>query len=163
MSSQSCLSKISTSGKAADSYRSTRETDRMTGDTAIGPVQDSETPSELQPQSSAPLVGDDHTPEPFNPSRTPQTSPVKQTLVSEPSTTQPTSLQNSSPGPAEGGANGSSFRDRALTVARKTFETVEVVSGAIPGVGDFVGVAAKVGLAFVNMIEVKLFTFAQFF
>lgn len=44
-------------------------------------------------------------------------------------------------------------REGALTVARRTFQIVETVSGAIPGVGDFVGVAAKVGLTFVNMIE----------
>lgn len=50
----------------------------------------------------------------------------------------------------------SPIRDGVLTGARKTFQTVEIVSSAIPGVGDFVGVVAKVGLAFVNMIEVGL-------
>lgn len=46
------------------------------------------------------------------------------------------------------------IRDGVIIAAKKTFETVETISGAIPGVGDFVGVAAKVGLAFVGMIEV---------
>lgn len=57
----------------------------------------------------------------------------------------------------------SPIRDGTLIAARKTFKTVEAVSGAIPGLGDFIGVAAKVGLAFVNMIEVKQFPFPSLF
>lgn len=45
-------------------------------------------------------------------------------------------------------------------MARRTFQTVEVVSGAIPVVGSYVGGVAKVGLAFVNMIEVKISHFS---
>ncbi|KIO17486.1 hypothetical protein M407DRAFT_32853, partial [Tulasnella calospora MUT 4182] len=44
--------------------------------------------------------------------------------------------------------------DKPLTIARKTFKTVEIGSGAIPVVGSFVGAAAKVGLAFVEMLQV---------
>lgn len=71
------------------------------------------------------------------------------------------SLQDSSPCPVGDGEELGSFRDKALTVARKTFEAVDAASGAIPGVGGYVGVAAKVGLAFVNMIEVKLSGFSR--
>lgn len=49
------------------------------------------------------------------------------------------------------------IREGVIIAAKKTFTAVETMSGAIPGVGDFVGVTAKVGLAFVNTIEVKRF------
>ncbi|KAG9020217.1 hypothetical protein FS837_008431, partial [Tulasnella sp. UAMH 9824] len=65
----------------------------------------------------------------------------------------PASLQALSPGLAEDRDERSPTRDGALIAARKVFKTVEAVSGVIPGVGGFVGVAAKVGLAFVGMIE----------
>ncbi|KAG8889100.1 hypothetical protein FRC00_014584, partial [Tulasnella sp. 408] len=44
--------------------------------------------------------------------------------------------------------------DTALTAARKTFKSVEIGSGVIPVVGNYVGAAARVGLAFVEMLEV---------
>ncbi|KIO17480.1 hypothetical protein M407DRAFT_32847 [Tulasnella calospora MUT 4182] len=47
----------------------------------------------------------------------------------------------------------SPISDKTLTIARKTFKTVEIGSGAIPVVGNFVGAAAKVGLAFVEMLQ----------
>ncbi|KIO27438.1 hypothetical protein M407DRAFT_23367 [Tulasnella calospora MUT 4182] len=49
--------------------------------------------------------------------------------------------------------NRSAISDKALTIARKTFKTVEIGSGAIPVVGSFVGATAKVGLAFVEMLQ----------
>ncbi|KIO18043.1 hypothetical protein M407DRAFT_32286 [Tulasnella calospora MUT 4182] len=49
--------------------------------------------------------------------------------------------------------NRSPVSDKALGIARKTFKTVEIGSGAIPVVGSFVGAAAKVGLAFVEMLQ----------
>lgn len=48
------------------------------------------------------------------------------------------------------------MRDRLLGEAKKTFEVVEAGSEAFPVIGRFVGVAAKVGLAFVKMVEVRL-------
>ncbi|KAG8924838.1 hypothetical protein FRC00_004658 [Tulasnella sp. 408] len=43
--------------------------------------------------------------------------------------------------------------DGALIAARKTFKGVEIASGAIPVVGSYVGATAKVGLAFVEMLQ----------
>ncbi|KIO15378.1 hypothetical protein M407DRAFT_35059, partial [Tulasnella calospora MUT 4182] len=43
--------------------------------------------------------------------------------------------------------------EEALSIARKTFKSVEIGSGAIPVVGSYVGAAAKVGLAFVEMLQ----------
>lgn len=51
--------------------------------------------------------------------------------------------------------NQNPIRSGVLIGARMTFKTVEAISGTIPGVGNYVGVAAKVGLAFVSMIEVN--------
>lgn len=51
--------------------------------------------------------------------------------------------------------NQNPIRSGVLVGARKTFKTVEAISGTIPGVGSYVGVVAKVGLAFVSMIEVN--------
>lgn len=65
-------------------------------------------------------------------------------------------LQDVSPNPVEDQENHSPTRDGAVTVARKTFKTIEVLSGLIPGFGNFVGAGAKAGLAFVTMIEVRL-------
>lgn len=45
--------------------------------------------------------------------------------------------------------------DGALSIARKTFKSVEIGSGAIPIVGTYVGAAAKVGLAFVETLQVR--------
>ncbi|KAG8921582.1 hypothetical protein FRC00_008468, partial [Tulasnella sp. 408] len=47
----------------------------------------------------------------------------------------------------------STISDQALAVARKTFKTVEIGSGAIPVVGSYVGAVAKLGLAFVEMLQ----------
>lgn len=65
-------------------------------------------------------------------------------------------LQDVSPNPAEDLESHSPTRDGTITAARKTFKTIEVLSGLIPGLGNFVGAGAKVGLAFVTMIEVRL-------
>ncbi|KAG8927860.1 hypothetical protein FRC01_006813 [Tulasnella sp. 417] len=42
--------------------------------------------------------------------------------------------------------------ESVLTAARETFSTVQIGSGAIPEIGNFVEVAAEVGLGFVNII-----------
>ncbi|KAG8921159.1 hypothetical protein FRC00_009057, partial [Tulasnella sp. 408] len=47
----------------------------------------------------------------------------------------------------------SNFRRDALVVARKTFNTVNAFSGMIPVVGSYVGGAASVGLAVVELIQ----------
>ncbi|KIO18379.1 hypothetical protein M407DRAFT_31956 [Tulasnella calospora MUT 4182] len=43
--------------------------------------------------------------------------------------------------------------EEALKIARRTLKSVEIGSGAIPVVGSYVGAAAKVGLAFVEMLQ----------
>ncbi|KAG9050057.1 hypothetical protein FS837_007810 [Tulasnella sp. UAMH 9824] len=48
-----------------------------------------------------------------------------------------------------------SHRREWLGLVRKTFSGVEAVSGTIPVVGSYVGAAAKVGMAFVDMVQVK--------
>lgn len=58
------------------------------------------------------------------------------------------------PSIAKDGKDRSSISEEALTIARKTFKSVEIGSGAIPVVGSYVGAAAKVGLAFVDMLQV---------
>lgn len=73
----------------------------------------------------------------------------------------PMGHQASDPGSSSGLPEDQKSRrtigEGTIIALRKTFKTADAVSGAIPGVGSFVGAAAKVGLAFVNMIEVKLF------
>lgn len=49
---------------------------------------------------------------------------------------------------------GSSISGEALSIARKTFKSMEMGSGAIPVVGSYIGAAAKVGLAFVETLQV---------
>lgn len=44
--------------------------------------------------------------------------------------------------------------DQALIIARKTFKSVEIGSEAIPVVGSYVGAVAKIGSAFVEMLQV---------
>ncbi|KAG8938756.1 hypothetical protein FRC04_007817, partial [Tulasnella sp. 424] len=68
-------------------------------------------------------------------------------------TGQQASVQDPSPDLPEDQKKRSPVRDGALIAFRKTFKTVDAVSGAIPGVGNYVGAAAKVGLALVNTIE----------
>ncbi|KAG8967206.1 hypothetical protein FRB90_010901, partial [Tulasnella sp. 427] len=46
-----------------------------------------------------------------------------------------------------------SFRRDGLTIARKTFKSVDAASGMIPVVGSYVGGAAKVGLSIVELIQ----------
>lgn len=48
----------------------------------------------------------------------------------------------------------SQIHPEALIMARKTFKGVEIASGSIPVVGGYVGAAAKVGLAFVEALQV---------
>ncbi|KAG9016573.1 hypothetical protein FRB90_002980 [Tulasnella sp. 427] len=45
------------------------------------------------------------------------------------------------------------LRQDVLTAARKTFKGLEIASSSIPVAGNFVGAAAKVGLAFVESIQ----------
>lgn len=84
------------------------------------------------------------------------TGPSEQTVAPEHPTGRAVSLQDCSPSLAADHENRSPNHVGGLIAVRKIFKTVEAVSGAIPGVGNFVGVAAKVGLVFVNMIEVRL-------
>ncbi|KAG8926216.1 hypothetical protein FRC01_009204, partial [Tulasnella sp. 417] len=79
--------------------------------------------------------------------------PGDSAIGSDPLAGQGVSVGGSSADPPQDQEIRSPIRDRVIIAARKTFKTVETVSGAIPAVGDFIGVAAKVGLAFVNMIE----------
>lgn len=46
------------------------------------------------------------------------------------------------------------LRER-VEVARAAFEVIEAISGTIPVVGSYVGAGAKVGLAVVEMVQVK--------
>ncbi|KAG8918051.1 hypothetical protein FRC01_002067, partial [Tulasnella sp. 417] len=67
-------------------------------------------------------------------------------------------LQSPSPQPLQSSTTQdhqkrSPISDTALTIARKTFKSVEIASGAIPVAGNYVGAAAKVGLAFVEMLQ----------
>lgn len=48
----------------------------------------------------------------------------------------------------------SPISDEALIIARKTFQSVEIGSRAIPVVGNYVGAVAKIGLAFVEILQV---------
>lgn len=80
----------------------------------------------------------------------------EQTTISRNPSSHQASVPDGSSDLPESQQRGSPIREGALVAARKTFKTVETVSGVIPGVGGFVGVAAKVGLAFVDMIEVML-------
>lgn len=45
--------------------------------------------------------------------------------------------------------------DGALILARKTFNSMEIAAGAMPVVGGYVGAVARVGLAFVEMLQVS--------
>ncbi|KIO28557.1 hypothetical protein M407DRAFT_22295 [Tulasnella calospora MUT 4182] len=138
---------------ASTNFRNCLHTISTSGNSATGPIQHSETPSELQPQPNTPLIRVDYPSESLEPSRTLQTKPAEQTVGAGHETSHPTSLTDSSPGPAKKTENRSKTREGALIAARETFKAVEAMSGAIPGVGGFVGIAAKVGSAFVNMIE----------
>ncbi|KAG9043872.1 hypothetical protein FS837_009040 [Tulasnella sp. UAMH 9824] len=62
------------------------------------------------------------------------------------------STEDSAAGPGPQGGE-TLVNSGVLTAARKTFKTVEVLSGTIPIVGNYVGAAAKVGLAVVRMAE----------
>lgn len=64
------------------------------------------------------------------------------------------STEDSAVDPSSQG-EGTLVNSGVLTAARKTFRTVEVISGTIPIVGNYVGAAAKVGLAVVRMAEVS--------
>ncbi|KAG8895301.1 hypothetical protein FRC01_012455, partial [Tulasnella sp. 417] len=61
--------------------------------------------------------------------------------------------QEPQPIPHEDRKERSPIGDVALTTVRKTLQSVEIASGAIPVVGSYVGAAAKVGLAFVEMLQ----------
>ncbi|KAG8948884.1 hypothetical protein FRC04_009222 [Tulasnella sp. 424] len=78
---------------------------------------------------------------------------VEETLVSEHPTCQQALIRALPSNLPKDQETLNQVRAGALTVARRTFQAVEVVSGAIPVVGSYVGGVAKVGLAFVNMIE----------
>ncbi|KAG9047222.1 hypothetical protein FS837_002784 [Tulasnella sp. UAMH 9824] len=68
----------------------------------------------------------------------------------------PSSTSGPNPGSAdpEDEESRSPVGTEALNMARKTFKTVEAVFGSIPVVGNFAAAAAKVGLAFVETIEI---------
>ncbi|KIO20968.1 hypothetical protein M407DRAFT_29410 [Tulasnella calospora MUT 4182] len=123
-------------------------------ESASANLRGSGTPSELQPQPNTPLFRVDYPPEPFEPSRTLQTTPAERTVGSEHGTSHPTFLPDSSPNPPKKEESRCKIRDGALIAARGTFKAVEAMSGAIPVFGGFVGIAAKIGSAFVNMIEI---------
>lgn len=84
-----------------------------------------------------------------------QAKAAEETLVSEHPTCQQALIHALPSNLPEDQENFNQIRAGALIVAKRTFQTVEVVSGAIPVVGSYVGGVARVGLAFVNMIEVK--------
>lgn len=68
---------------------------------------------------------------------------------------------NASLDPSQNQESFGPVRSGLIIAARKAFNTVDAASNAIPAVGGFVGVAAKVGLAFVDMIEVSVCLFRQ--
>lgn len=113
-------------------------------------------PSESPPSPTTPLVEVDRPTEPLEASLTLQIKNAEQALASEDTGSHPMLLQDVSPNPAEDQASHSPTRDGTITAARKTFKTIEILSGLIPGFGNFFGAGAKVGLAFVTMIEVRL-------
>lgn len=92
---------------------------------------------------------------PSKPTPGPQPQPNHSNLGPDSAAGNKTSDSHFSQDPSQNKESLGPARSGIITAARKTFKTVETVSGAIPAVGDFVGVAAKVGLAFVNMIEVS--------
>ncbi|KAG9025638.1 hypothetical protein FS837_004862, partial [Tulasnella sp. UAMH 9824] len=95
-----------------------------------------ESPSQVQPGSPAldPATG----------------SPEQGTTADDSATKSPTQAQSNNPMARK---TKGPISDSALTAARKTFKSVELASGAIPVVGSYVGAAAKVGLAFVEMLQ----------
>lgn len=128
---------------------------------SVGSLTDPEILSGSQTRPLATFVGTEGSPEPSESPQTLQTEPVEQITSSEHPTAHRALVQDPPTEPPEADESRSPIRDGFIIAARKTFKTVEAVSGAIPGVGDFVGVAAKVGLAFVNVIEVRLSLFSM--
>ncbi|KIO26408.1 hypothetical protein M407DRAFT_24370, partial [Tulasnella calospora MUT 4182] len=135
--------------KASTNLRDCLKNTPTSGHTSTGRVEGSGTSSVFQSQPAIPLVKVDHPPEPSEPSQNLPTTPTQGTIGSQNPPSHPAPL----PDPSENRECLSPVRDAALVAARKTFKTVEAVSGALPVVGNFVGAAAKVGLAFVKAIE----------
>lgn len=53
-------------------------------------------------------------------------------------------------------------RRNTLDIAKRIFSTVDIISGTIPGVGNYIGAGAKVGLACVGMVQVRRFFASHF-
>ncbi|KAG9005976.1 hypothetical protein FRB90_010109, partial [Tulasnella sp. 427] len=85
----------------------------------------------------------------------PQLAPVSspQHLVQATTIAVQTSTQTPSSNASQPVTDDWLTRQEKLTTARKTFKAVDMASSSIPGAGNFVGAAAKVGLAFVETLQ----------
>ncbi|KAG9024926.1 hypothetical protein FS837_005137, partial [Tulasnella sp. UAMH 9824] len=79
-----------------------------------------------------------------------QSNPAGHAIVSPSSTSAP----DPQPADVDDEESRSPVRTEALNIARKTFKAVEIASGSIPVAGNFVAAAAKVGLAFVETVQI---------
>lgn len=119
-------------------------------------VEDSEISSGLRDQPTMAPFDVSHAPEPPVSSGLQTETPVQPAPEDrERLTPHKGAVQASPPDVPDDRENRNPIRKAVLTAARKTFETVDVVSGAVPIVGDYIGVAAKIGLAAINIVEVK--------
>ncbi|KIO27607.1 hypothetical protein M407DRAFT_23169 [Tulasnella calospora MUT 4182] len=112
-----------------------------------------EIPSDLQPHSTVPSAQAEGPLESSVSPPDPKANSDEHITGSGHPASHPASILNSSPKLPADEEKPRPIRDAVIATARKAFKAADIASGAIPGVGPFVGVAAKVGLAFVKMIE----------
>lgn len=113
---------------------------------------DASIPSGGTQQSLASSVTEEVSRSPPPNQETDGTTPSAPTIVSS-QDEMPVSTQVQPPIAPSVPDSGDSRRSDLLHMAKKTFDTVETISGTIPVVGSYVGAAAKVGSAVVQMIQ----------
>lgn len=81
-----------------------------------------------------------------------QGTSVEETHLARDLTTNPISAEDPTPSSSrEAGKNP--VRTGNLAMAKKTFQSIDAISGVIPIVGTYAGVVAKVGLAVIHVVE----------
>ncbi|KIO27600.1 hypothetical protein M407DRAFT_23159, partial [Tulasnella calospora MUT 4182] len=112
-----------------------------------------EIPSDLQPHSAVPSAQAEGPLESSVSPPDPKANSDEHITGSGHPASHPASILTSSPKLPADEEKPRPIRDALIATTRKAFKAADIASGAIPVVGPFVGVAAKVGLAFVKMIE----------
>ncbi|KIO22431.1 hypothetical protein M407DRAFT_28012, partial [Tulasnella calospora MUT 4182] len=137
-----CTKILQTHREDIDKVSATFRT-RLDGVAAQGRLGGTETPSDPQNQLAVPPVHAEGHLESSVSSPGPTAKSEEHLAGSGHPTGHSASVPNSSPELPADQEDRRPIRDGVIIAAKKTFKTVETVSGAIPGIGDFVGVAAK--------------------